>query len=143
MESPDGEGGEALAETWATPTLNYNPDIVELARQNDAFRREIITGAHSQVVLMTVPPGGEIGEEVHEAIDQLLVFIEGEGHAILDGATSRVEPNVLVFVSAGTRHNFRNTGDVPLRLVSVYSPPEHPPGTLHRTKEEADAAEHH
>jgi mannose-6-phosphate isomerase-like protein (cupin superfamily) len=118
-------------------------DIVELARQNEAFRREIITGDHSQVVVMTIPPGGEIGEEVHEDNDQLLVFIEGEGQAIVDGQTSPVAPNRLVFVPAGTRHNFVNTGRVPLRLVTVYAPPEHPPGTVHLTKEEADAAEEH
>jgi mannose-6-phosphate isomerase-like protein (cupin superfamily) len=117
-------------------------DIVELARQNEAFRREIITGDHSQVVVMTIPPGGEIGEEVHEDNDQLLVFLEGDGQAIVDGQTSPVAPNRLVFVPAGTRHNFVNTGRVPLRLVTVYAPPEHPPGTVHLTKEEADAAEH-
>lgn len=117
-------------------------EVVALAQRNDAFRREIITGSHSQVVVMTVPPGGEIGEEVHEGNDQLLVFVEGEGEALLDGRTSTVAPNQLVFVHAGTRHNFRNTGQVPLRLVTVYAPPEHPPGTVHRTKEEADAAEH-
>jgi mannose-6-phosphate isomerase-like protein (cupin superfamily) len=118
-------------------------DIVELARQNEAFRREIITGDHSQVVVMTIPPGGEIGEEVHEDNDQLLVFLEGDGQAIVDGQTSPVAPNRLVFVPAGTRHNFVNTGRVPLRLVTVYAPPEHPPGTVHLTKEEADAAEEH
>jgi mannose-6-phosphate isomerase-like protein (cupin superfamily) len=118
-------------------------DIVELARRNDAFRREIVTGEHSQVVVMTIPAGGEIGEEVHDDVDQLLVFVDGEGEAVLDGATSPVEPNQLVFVRAGTRHNFRNTGGQPLRLVTVYAPPEHAPGTVHQTKEEADAAEDH
>jgi mannose-6-phosphate isomerase-like protein (cupin superfamily) len=117
-------------------------DIVELARRNQAFRREIVTGDHSQVVVMTVPAGGEIGEEVHD-VDQLLVFVEGDGEAVLDGVTSPVEPNQLVFVRAGTRHNFRASGTGPLRLVTVYAPPEHPPGTLHQTKEEADAAEGH
>jgi mannose-6-phosphate isomerase-like protein (cupin superfamily) len=117
-------------------------DIVELARRNEAFRREIVTGEHSQVVVMTVPAGGEIGEEVHD-VDQLLVFVEGDGEAVLDGVTSSVEPNQLVFVRAGTRHNFRASGGRPLRLVTVYAPPEHPPGTVHQTKEEADAAEGH
>jgi mannose-6-phosphate isomerase-like protein (cupin superfamily) len=116
-------------------------DIVQLARGNDAFRREVATGEHSQVVVMTIPARGEIGEEVHERNDQLLVFVEGEGEAILDGRTSRVTPNDLVLVPAGTRHNFVNTGEVPLRLVTVYAPPEHPPGTVHQTKAEADAAE--
>lgn len=123
---------------------NQGPvDIVALAQANDAFRREIITGKFSQVVAMSVPVGEDIGEEVHEGNDQLLVFIEGQGEAVLDGETSPVAPNQLVFVHAGTRHNFRNVGRVPLRLVTVYAPPEHPPGTLHQTKQEAEAAEHH
>jgi mannose-6-phosphate isomerase-like protein (cupin superfamily) len=117
-------------------------DIVELARGNDAFRREVATGRHSQVVVMTLPPGEEIGEEVHEENDQLLVIVEGECQAVLEGRTSQVGPNQLVLVQAGTRHNFVNTGPAPLRLVTVYAPPEHPPGTVHRTKAEADAAEH-
>jgi mannose-6-phosphate isomerase-like protein (cupin superfamily) len=116
-------------------------DIVKLARSNDAFRREIATGEHSQVVAMTIPVGEEIGEEVHEENDQLLVFVDGEGTAVLDGRTSTVTPNDLVLVPAGTRHNFVNKGDSPLRLVTVYAPPEHPPGTVHQTKAEADAAE--
>ena len=116
-------------------------DIVKLARSNDAFRREIATGEHSQVVAMTIPVGEEIGEEVHEGNDQLLVFVDGEGEAVLDGKTSQVTPNDLVLVPAGTRHNFINTGAGPLRLVTVYAPPEHAPGTVHQTKAEADAAE--
>jgi len=118
-------------------------DIIQLARSNDAFRREVATGEHSQVVVMTIPPGGEIGEEVHEENDQLLVFVEGQADAVLDGRTTKVVPNRLVLVQAGTRHNFINTGQSPLRLVTVYAPPEHAPGTVHQTKADADAAEHH
>jgi mannose-6-phosphate isomerase-like protein (cupin superfamily) len=118
-------------------------DIIQLARSNDAFRREIATGEHSQVVVMTIPVGGEIGEEVHEDNDQLLVFVDGQADAVLDGRTTKVVPNQLVLVQAGTRHNFTNTGQSPLRLVTVYAPPEHAPGTVHQTKAEADAAEHH
>ena len=117
-------------------------DILEAARRNDDFRREVVTGEHSQVVLMAVPSGGEIGEEVHPDVDQMLLFVEGQGEAILEGDSSPVHPQTLVFVPAGTRHNFRNTGEEPLKLVTVYSPPEHAAGTVHRTKEEADAAEH-
>jgi mannose-6-phosphate isomerase-like protein (cupin superfamily) len=116
-------------------------DIVKAARRNADFRREVITGAHSQVVLMAIEPGGEIGEEVHPEVDQILLFVEGEGEALLDGRSNPVSADQLVFVRAGTRHNFRNTGPGRLRLITVYSPPEHPPGTVHRTKEEADVAE--
>jgi mannose-6-phosphate isomerase-like protein (cupin superfamily) len=116
-------------------------DIVQAARENEAFRREVVTADHSQLVVMTIPTGGEIGEEVHEHVDQILIFVDGQGEAVLEGRRSPVGPNDLVFVKAGTRHNFVNTGNRPLRLVTVYAPPEHPPGTVHATKEEADAAE--
>lgn len=117
-------------------------DILRMASENEDFRREVATGTHSQVVLMTIPPGGEIGEEVHPDVDQILLFVEGRGESVLDGETGPVGPNEMVFVRAGTRHNFRNVGEEPLRLVTVYAPPEHPEGTIHRTKAEADAAEH-
>jgi mannose-6-phosphate isomerase-like protein (cupin superfamily) len=124
-------------------TTEAEYDILTLARQNEAFRREIATGTHSQLVAMTIPAGGEIGEEVHPDVDQILLFVEGQGEAVLEGRRSSVSPNDLVFVRAGTRHNFINTGDAPLRLVTIYAPPEHEPGTVHATKEEADAAEGH
>ena len=117
-------------------------DIVAAARSNEAFRREVLTGEHEQVVVMTIPPGGEIGDEVHPDTDQVLAFVDGRGEASLDGQRSAIGPNDLVFVRAGTRHNFVNTGDAPLRLITIYAPPEHEPGTVHQTKAEADAAEH-
>lgn len=116
-------------------------DIIEGARTNDAFRREVFTGKHQQVVVMTIPPGGEIGEEVHPDTDQVLVFVDGEGEARLESVTSPVRANDLVFVRAGTRHNFVNTGPQQLRLITMYAPPQHAPGTVHQTKEDADAAE--
>jgi mannose-6-phosphate isomerase-like protein (cupin superfamily) len=118
-------------------------DIARAARDNDAFRREVMTGQYEQVVVMTIPPGGEIGEEVHHDSDQVLAFVEGQGKAVLDGQTSDVTVNDLVFVRAGTTHNFINDGDSPLRLITVYAPPEHAPGTVHQTKAEADLAEGH
>lgn len=117
-------------------------DIVQAARTNEAFRRELLTGEHEQVVVMTIPPGGEIGDEVHSDTDQVLMFVDGRGEARLDGQARQIGANDLVFVRAGTRHNFVNTGVAPLRLITVYAPPEHPAGTVHLTKEEADAAEH-
>jgi mannose-6-phosphate isomerase-like protein (cupin superfamily) len=117
-------------------------DIMAAARMNDAFRREVITGEREQVVVMTIPPGGEIGEEVHPYTDQVLLIVDGEGEARLNLETSRLRANDLVFVRAGTRHNFVNTGPHQLRLITMYAPPQHPPGTVHQTKEDADAAEH-
>ena len=116
-------------------------NYVELARQNEYFRQTIVTGEHSQVVVMTLQVGEDIGEETHDG-DQILFFVEGEGEAVLEGESSPVRPNDMVFVPAGTLHNFVNTGDDKLRLVTTYAPPEHPDGTVHKTKAEAEAAEH-
>ena len=120
-----------------------NVDIVDIAGRSDDFRREVMTGPLMQIVVMTIPPGEEIGEETHGDTDQVLYFVEGTGEAVLDGERSEVSAGRLVFVRAGVLHNFVNTGSEPLRLVSAYAPPEHEAGTVHATKAEADAAEHH
>jgi mannose-6-phosphate isomerase-like protein (cupin superfamily) len=117
-------------------------NYVELARRNDFFRQTLVTGEHAQVVAMTLRPGEEIGEETHEG-DQILFFVEGEGEAVLESEAEPVRTDDMVFVPAGTLHNFVNTGSEPLRLITTYAPPEHPDGTVHRTKAEADAAERH
>ena len=119
----------------------FDVDIAEQAQRNSFFREVLTTGKHSQVVVMCIPPGGDIGDEVHPDVDQVLIFVEGQGEAILDGERGPVLPGRLVFVPAGTRHNFVNTGSVDMRLYTIYAPPEHAPGTIHRTKAEADAAE--
>ena len=115
-------------------------DYVEAAKQNEYFRQTLVTGEHSQVVVMTLQVGEDIGEETHEG-DQILFFVEGEGEAVLEGESSPVRPNDMVFVPAGTLHNFVNKGDDKLRIVTTYAPPEHPDGTVHETKAEAEAAE--
>ena len=120
----------------------FNEDIFALAEENNFFRKEILTNEHSQLVLMSVEPGDEIGEETHD-VDQILVFVSGTGEAVLDGQRSQVKAHSLVVVPAGTLHNFVNTGTAPLKLFTVYAPPEEAPGTLHKTKAEAEAAEHH
>ena len=116
-------------------------NYIEAAKQNEYFRQTIVTGERGQVVVMTLQVGEDIGEETHEG-DQILFFVEGEGEAVLEGESSPVGPNDMVFVPAGTLHNFVNTGDGKLRLVTTYAPPEHPDGTVHKTKAEAEAAEH-
>lgn len=118
----------------------FQENIESLARANDNFRKVVHTGSYSQVVLMNVPVGEEIGEETHE-VDQILFFVEGEGEAIMDGETRLVEEGDLVFVPAGTRHNFRNTGTSDWKLYTIYSPPEHPENTIHKTKAEAELEE--
>ena len=117
-------------------------DILELARSSDDFRRVVMTGEKLQVVVMTVPPGGEIGAEAHVGHDQILLFVEGEGEAVLGEERSTVSEGDLVLVRSGVHHNFINTGSAPLRLVTAYAPPEHEAGTVHQDKDEADAAEH-
>lgn len=113
--------------------------IVQMAKDNDEFRSVIWTGNETQVVLMAIPSGGEIGGEVHEGHDQLLWFVEGEGEAVIGEVTSQVAAGDLAIVPAGVFHNFRNTGTGMLKLYTTYSPPEHEPGTEHATKAEADA----
>lgn len=117
--------------------------IVKKTLGNDAFRDEVITGKQCQVVLMTLQPGEEIGAEVHADHDQILVIVEGNGQAVLEGQAREIGTNDLVFVHAGVEHNFINTGARALKLYTVYAPPEHAEGTRHATKEEADAAEAH
>jgi mannose-6-phosphate isomerase-like protein (cupin superfamily) len=115
--------------------------IVRMAMNNQAFRDEVITGKECQVVLMTIQPGEEIGAEVHDDHDQILVLVEGNGQAVLSGQAREVGVNDLVFVHAGVEHNFINTGSRPLKLYTIYAPPEHPAGTKHESKGEAEAAE--
>ena len=121
----------------------FNGDILARAKRNAFFREVVSTGPHAQVVVMSIPPAGEIGEEVHNDVDQVLVFVEGEGIAVLEGERSPMSPGRLVHVSAGTPHNVVNEGSVDLKLYTIYTGPKHAPGTIHRTKAEADADEGH
>ncbi len=118
----------------------FNEDIIRRTNENTFFRQEILTNEHSQLVLMSIEPGDDIGEETHD-VDQVLVFVAGEGESVLDGERGRVAAGTLVSVPAGTRHNFINTGTSPLKLYTIYAPPEEEPGTLHRTRAEAMEAE--
>ncbi len=121
--------------------MTFNEDIVARAMRNTHFREVLSTGPHSQVVVMCVAAGSEIGEETHDDVDQVLVITAGEGEAVLDGVRSPVTAGRLVHVPAGTRHNFINVGSADLRLYTIYAPPEHAPGTIHHTRADADADE--
>lgn len=109
-------------------------DIMSLARENTCYREEIKTTNHTQVVLMSLKPGEEIGLEIHSAIDQLLVFVQGSGTANISGQSFPIKEGDLAYVPAGTAHNFVNTGDTDLKLFTTYSPRNHLPGTLQETK---------
>jgi len=118
----------------------FNKDILELVRENSNFFEEIVTNEFSQIVLMSIEPGSDIGEKVH-AVDQVLAIVEGAGEIVLNRQHDPVQADSLVVVPAGTRHNVINTGSVPLKLCTLYAPPAKAPGTLHHTKAEATAAE--
>ena len=120
----------------------YNENIETLTIDNSDFRRVLYTGKHLQLVLMTLQPGEEIGSEVHDGIDQFFRFEEGEGVVDIDGVENRVEDGSGVIVPSGARHNVRNTGSAPLKLYTIYGPPEHQDQVVQATKEEAEKRHH-
>jgi mannose-6-phosphate isomerase-like protein (cupin superfamily) len=115
--------------------------IEHQAKQNEYFRRVLVTGEHTQVVIMSIPAGGEIGLEAHPDNDQVLYLVEGSGKVILNGQESAFKAGDLVLVKAGVKHNFLTVGETPMKIITTYSPPHHPAGTVHKTKVEADQAE--
>ena len=116
-------------------------EIAKTAEKSADFRRVLWTGEHTQLVIMTIPPDGEIGVETHDENDQILSFVSGLGKAVVGGTTKKVGPGDVVVVPAGVEHNFLNDGPNPLVLYTVYGPPDHADGAVHHTKEEADEAE--
>ena len=120
----------------------YHDNIEALTTGNSDFRRVLYTGKHLQLVLMTLQPGEEIGSEVHDGIDQFFRFEEGEGVVDIDGTAHKVEDGSGVIVPSGARHNVRNTGDRPLKLYTLYGPPEHKDQIVQATKAQADARHH-
>ncbi|TWI67740.1 mannose-6-phosphate isomerase-like protein (cupin superfamily) [Pseudoduganella lurida] len=119
----------------------FSINIEEKTLSNDYFREVLYTTQRSQLVVMTLQAGEEIGAEKHEGHDQFIRVEAGQGKAILDGEEHQLEDGVAVVIPAGTQHNVINTGDEPLRLYTLYTPPEHPDGIIHKDKAEADAYE--
>jgi mannose-6-phosphate isomerase-like protein (cupin superfamily) len=121
----------------------YFGPIEEQTLKNKYFRQVLFTGKHCQLVVMCLQPGEEIGNEVHANVDQFFRIEEGEAKFVLNGSEEhKVYDNDAVVVPAGTSHNVINTSKTnPLMLYTVYSPPNHPDGTIHKTKAEAEAAE--
>ncbi|TAM75604.1 cupin domain-containing protein [bacterium] len=118
---------------------SYAADVRRLVLENTDFRRVLHTTERTQLVLMCVEPGGEIGEEIHTGTDQILAFVSGRGEAILGGQRRPIAAGDVVVVPEGTRHNFVANAGEALRLYTIYSPPHHRPGTVHATKSNADA----
>ena len=123
----------------------YVANIETVTLENTNFRTVLYTGAHSQLVVMSLKPGEDIGMEVHDNVDQFFRFEQGTAKVIINGEEQEVASEWAVIVPAGAKHNVINTGDVDLKLYTVYSPANHPDGTIHVTKGEAEAyeLEHH
>ncbi len=122
----------------------YHTNIEKKTEKNKYFREVLFTSRLSQLVVMALKPKEEIGMETHGDTDQFIRVEEGTGKAILDGQVYRLKAGSAVVIPAGTEHNVINTSTKEaLKLYTLYTPPEHPHGTLHKTKEEAEAAEHH
>lgn len=132
----------ALVINYETNMTGFYADIETETLDNTNFRKVLFTGAHSQLVLMSLLPNEEIGMEVHANVDQFFRFEVGEGKAILNDEEITFKANDVVIVPAGTNHNIINTSSTePLKLYTIYSPANHPDGTVHTTKAEAMADE--
>lgn len=118
-------------------------DIETLTEENTDFRRVLYTGHNLQLVLMAIEPGDEIGEEVHDDRDQFFRIEAGEAEIRIDGAATALKADDAAIVPAGARHNVINTGSEPLRLYTLYGPPEHAEGTVRATRAEAEASHEH
>lgn len=135
--------GTGCASAPLTPSkailMSYHGNIIKDTQENTYFRRVVFTGANSQLVVMSIPPGGEVGKETHKYTEQTLFFLSGTGDGELDGKTFPIGAGDAVTVVPGTEHNFRNTGETDLKIYTVYAPPNHIDGRIHKTKAEADA----
>lgn len=131
---------------------DYGPEpfainIKQAAEQNDAFRTTLWTGGNLQLTLMSINVGEDIGFEIHEHLDQFIRIEEGRGVVLMGNSRNQmtfqanVEEGYAFIIPAGTWHNLINTGNIPIKLMSIYAPPQHPHGTIHRTRAEAMAAE--
>lgn len=120
----------------------YVANIEQESLNNNNFRKVLFTAPYSQLVVMSLNPGEEIGEEIH-TVDQFIRIEAGEGKTVLDGQETVIGENFAVVVPAGVKHNFVNTStEKPMKLYTIYSPAQHRDGTIHVTKEEAEKDEH-
>lgn len=123
------------AETY----MNYHTNIIKEAKENTNFRKVLFTGPNSQLVIMSIPPGGEVGKEIHKYTEQTLFFLSGIGEGEFDGKKFPIVPGDSVVVVPGTEHNFTNTSTEVMKIYTVYTPPNHIDGRIHKTKADADA----
>lgn len=119
--------------------MSYHANIIEETNANENFRKVLFTGKNSQLVVMTIPPGGEVGKETHRFTEQTLFFLSGSAEGEFNANTFAVQAGDVVVVTPGTEHNFRNTGTQDLKIYTTYAPPNHIDGRIHATKADADA----
>lgn len=118
-------------------------DIEDRTERNHDFRHVLYTGPQLQLVLMSLDPGEEIGEEVHEETDQFFRIEKGQGVTVIDGLATAITEGMALLIPAGARHNIRNTGPGPLKVYTLYAPPQHEDGIVLRTRAEAELATEH
>jgi len=118
--------------------MSYITNIIKETEANNYFRKVLFTGERSQLVVMDIPAGEEIGEETHAHVEQTLFFLSGTGKAILNGEETAISAGDVVVVTPGTKHNFLNTGTDSLKVYTIYAPPNHINGRIHITKADAD-----
>lgn len=133
----------ALAKTTTPAKQGYVENIDQLTRANQDYRRVLYTGQHLQLVLMSLKPGEAIGSEVHTSVDQFFRVEAGAGEIVIDGVSHPVSAGSAMIVPAGARHNVRNTGTKPLKLYTIYAPPEHRRNVVQGTKSEAEHEHEH
>src|SRR5512140_882009 len=117
--------------------------LEDLVEKNTNFRRVLYTGKGLQLVLMTLKPGEDIGEEIHKNTDQFFRVEKGEGLVWVDGKQTQIEKDDAIVIPAGAKHNIKNVGDKPLRMYTLYGPPQHEDATVHVTKADALASKEH
>ena len=130
---------EARAGAPAAQKAPFSTNVLEAARANQAYRRVVFTGARTQLALMTIPAGGDIGSESHANVEQILFIASGKGTLVLEGSERPLAPGDVVVVTPGSRHNVLNAGSEPLRIYTVYAPANHIDGTVQATKADAEA----
>ncbi len=116
----------------------FSDNVAQLAQENTAFRKVLYTTKHTQLTLMAIKAGQEIPKETHE-VDQVFIIVDGTAEALVKDSKVNLITNSVLVVPAGTEHTITNTGSTPLKLYTIYAPPEHPHGTIHQTKEDEPA----
>ena len=131
--------GAGLAYARGGDASPYHANVAQVARDNDNYRRVLFTGDKSQLVVMSIAPGDDIGQETHAHVEQTIVCVSGNGRLSLNGVESNFGPGDVVVITPGTKHDVRNVGSAPLKLYTIYVPPNHIDQRMQATKADAQA----